>query len=171
MIKKIEALPFMLEPVKPSVSSLFYQGDLSLLDGFKVAMVGTRRPSSYTKNMTFTLAKALKDSGAVVVSGAAMGVDAQAHKGAYPSTIAVMANSLDIKAPASNKGLIESLSKEALCLSEYPVSTHPTSYSFVQRNRIVVGLSDAVVLCEADLKSGTMHSAKFALQFNKPIYV
>jgi DNA processing protein len=171
MIKEIDSLPTILESVQPSVSTLFYQGDLSLLHSLKIAIVGTRRPSTYTKSITFALAQALKDAGAVVVSGAAMGVDAQAHKGAYPKTIAVMANSLDIQAPSINKGLIESMSQEALCLSEYPVSTHPTAYSFVQRNRIVIGLSDVVVLAEADIKSGTMHSANFALKFNKPIFV
>ena len=167
----LEKLPDCLSQCKPTVSELFFQGNKALLDNLKVAIVGTRRPSLYTKNMTFALASALKDAGAVVVSGAAMGVDAQAHKGAFPQTIAVMANSLDIQTPAVNKGLIQAMSKDSLCLSEYPQSTHPTNYSFVQRNRIVVGLSDVVVLAEADIKSGTMHSAKFALEQNKPIFV
>ena len=171
MIHKLKEIPTALCAITSPVIELFYQGDASLLNRKKVAIVGTRRPSLYTKNSTFALANALKDAGVTVVSGAAMGVDAQAHKGAFPHTIAVMANSLDIKAPAVNKGLIESMATESLCLSEYPQTTHPTKYSFVQRNRIVVALSDVVVLAEADLNSGTMRSAEFALKMGKPIFV
>ena len=171
MIHKLKEIPTALCALTSPVTELFYQGDVSLLNGKKVAIVGTRRPSLYTKNTAFALANALKDAGVTVVSGAAMGVDAQAHKGAFPKTIAVMANSLDIKAPAVNKGLIESMATASLCLSEYPQTTHPTKYSFVQRNRIVVALSDVVVLAEADLNSGTMRSAEFALKMGKPIFV
>lgn len=171
MILKIKELPVSLCNIKQPVKELFYQGDLSLLSGLKVAIVGTRRPSLYSKNITFALAAALKESGATVVSGAAMGVDAQAHKGAFPRTIAVMANSLDMQVPTVNKGLITSMAEDALCLSEYPVSTHPTAYSFVQRNRIVVALADIVIIVEADLKSGSMHSASFALKSGKPLFV
>lgn len=171
MICKFKEIPEALCSIAAPVTELYYQGRVSLLKGKKVAIVGTRRPSLYTKNSTFALAHALKEAGITVVSGAAMGVDAQAHKGAFPQTIAVMANSLDIKAPAVNKGLIDSMLAESLCLSEYPQTTHPTKYSFVQRNRIVVALSDVVVLAEADLNSGTMRSAAFALKMGKPIFV
>jgi len=171
MIEEFKEIPQTLCTIKPPVLELFYEGDLSLLEGMKIAIVGTRRPSLYTKNMTFALAAALKEAGATVISGAAMGVDALAHKGAFPQTIAVMANSLDIQAPSVNKGLIQSIANDALCLSEYPVTTHPTAYSFVQRNRIVVGLADIVVITEADLKSGSMHSASFALKGGKPLFV
>lgn len=171
MIQKFKEIPTALCTITSPVTELYFQGNISLLQGKKVAIVGSRRPSLYTKNTTFALAQALKVAGITVVSGAAMGVDAQAHKGAFPQTIAVMANSLDIKAPAVNKGLIESMATESLCLSEYPQTTHPTRYSFVQRNRIVVALSDVVVLAEADLNSGTMRSAEFALKMGKPIYV
>ncbi len=167
----LATLPLSLTEVKPEVKTLFFKGDTALLEAKKVAIVGSRRPTLYTKNSTFALAQALKNAGIVVVSGAAMGVDALAHKGAFPQTIAVMANSLDLQVPTVNKGLIASMSQEALVVSEYPETTHPTRYSFVQRNRIVVGLSDIVILAQADLNSGTMRSAEFALALGKPLYV
>ncbi|MDH5465446.1 MAG: DNA-protecting protein DprA, partial [Thiovulaceae bacterium] len=170
-MKTLPSVPESLAQLKKPPKTLFYQGNIDLLKKRKVAIVGSRRASTYAKNMTFEIAKALKDAGLTVVSGAAMGIDAYAHKGAFPSTIAVMGNSLDLKVPAINKGLIESIEKEALVLSEYSKTTHPTRYSFVQRNRIVVGLCEAVILSEADLNSGTMRSAEYALKIGIPIYV
>ena len=168
---QFETIPASVTSIKPPVETLYYEGDSTLLAGFKVAIVGSRKASNYSKSMTYELALALKNAGATVVSGAAMGIDAMAHKGSFPKTIAVMGNSLDMHTPRVNSGLIASIEKEGLVLSEYPPTTHPTRYSYVDRNRIVVGLSDVVVLAEADLKSGTMHSARFALEFGKPIYV
>jgi DNA processing protein len=121
--------------------------------------------------MTRRLAHGLAERGVVVVSGAAMGVDALAHTGAFPRTIAVMANSLDISYPAVNKKLIGRIYEEGLALSEYAENTRATKYSFVIRNRIVVALGEALIITEADLNSGTMRSAEIAIELKKPIYV
>lgn len=167
----LETIPKELRSIPNAPEKLYAVGERSLLEGRKVAVIGTRRPSAYTKGATYRIAKALADAGGVVVSGAAMGVDAIAHKGAGNRTIAVMGNSLDILYPRINRALIETIYQDALALSEYEVGYEARPYSFVLRNRIVVGLSEAVVITQADLKSGSMTSAKLAREMGRPIYV
>jgi len=157
--------------LKNPPKTLYYQGDLSLLDRAKVSIVGTRHPISYTKQLTIKLANALKKRGVCVVSGGAMGVDALAHKSSFPSTIGIMANSLDIVYPKVNLALIKSMAKESLLLSEYERNTPATRYSFVLRNRLVVALGEILIVAEADLDSGSMRSAELALKYGKKIYV
>jgi len=161
-----------LDAMKKYPSSLFYRGDLSLLQRPKVSIVGTRRPSVYTRQFTYALAKALSDRGVCVVSGGAMGVDAIAHEGAgYNNTIAVVANGLDIRYPVVNKNLIGAIEKEGLMLSQFNDGFRATGWSFVVRNEIVVALGDILIVTEADLKSGSMRSVAYALEMGKEIWV
>ena len=161
-----------LKNMKSYPSLLFYKGDLMLLKRPKVSIVGTRKPSSYTQRLTYELSHALAKRGVCIVSGGAMGVDAIAHKGAGAlNTIAVVASGLDIRYPAVNKNLIESIEKEGLVLSQFKEGFKATSWSFVVRNEVVVALGDILVVTEADLKSGSMRSVEFALKMKKPIYV
>jgi len=106
-----------------------------------------------------------------IVSGAAMGVDAIAHSASNNNTIAVVANSLDIRYPAVNKNLIQKIEQNSLILSTYEATTKARAYTFVHRNEIVVALADIVIITQADLNSGSLTSAKYALNMNKPIYV
>jgi DNA processing protein len=170
-MKELTSLPPSLQALKKPPQQLFYRGDSRLLKRERVSIVGTRHPNQYTKEMTTRLAQGFAKLGIVVVSGAAMGVDALAHRGAFPHTIAVMANSLDIAYPAINKKLIHAMHEEALTLSEYAVSTRATKYSFVVRNRIVVALGEVLIITQADENSGTMRSAEIALEMGKKIYV
>ncbi len=167
----LSKLPSSLNALKKPPKTLFFRGEPLLLESRLLSIVGTRHPSQYTKEMTKRLAYGLAQRGIVVVSGAAMGVDALAHTGAFPKTIAVMANSLDISYPAVNKKLIGRIYEEGLALSEYEENTRATKYSFVIRNRIVVALGEALIITEADLNSGTMRSAEIAIELKKPIYV
>ncbi len=161
-----------LDAMKKYPKSLYYRGDLRLLDRPKVSIVGTRRPSPYTQESTRLLAHALAKRGVCVVSGAAMGVDALAHTGAgADNTIAVVANGLDIRYPAVNKQLIESIETQGLVLSQFPEGSRPASWSFVVRNELVVALGDILIVTEADLKSGSMRSVAYAQQMGKAIYV
>ena len=161
-----------LESMKKYPSSLFYRGNLTLLQKSKVSIVGTRKPNQYTKQLTFELASKLSSAGVCIVSGAAMGVDAIAHKGAKSSnTIAVMANGLDIIYPQVNRSLIESIEKEGLTLSQFESGFKATKWSFVVRNEIVVALGDVLVVTQADSNSGTMRSVEFAKKMGKKIYV
>jgi len=166
--EEIAELSFM----KKQPKDIFFVGDSNLLKRKKVSIVGTRRPSQYTKEYTFTLARELAKRGVVIVSGAAMGVDAIAHKGAGANnTIAVMANGLDIKYPATNKKLIEEIYHNGLALSFFEEGFRATKWSFVLRNELVVALGDILIVTEANLKSGTLRSVEYALKMGKEIYV
>jgi DNA processing protein len=161
-----------LESMKTYPSTLYYKGNLDLLKRPKVSIVGTRRPSNYTRQVTFSLANALAKRGVCVVSGAAMGVDAIAHTGAGENnTIAVVANGLDIRYPAVNKNLIESIENRGLMLSQFNEGFRATGWSFVVRNELVVALGDILIVTEADLDSGSMRSVEYALKMGKEIFV
>jgi len=158
--------------LKNPPSRLWYRGDPQLLDRPKVSIVGTRRPSVYTKTVTRELASALASRGVVVVSGAAMGVDAMAHRGAGPaSTIAVLGNGVDIRYPAINRTLIESIEKEGLVLSRFEPGFRATHWSFVIRNELVVALGEVLVIAEADENSGSIRSAEYAVKMGREIWV
>jgi len=151
---------------------LYSKGDIELLKRPKVSMVGTRRPSSYTKRYTYELAKSLSSRGVTIVSGAAMGVDAIAHQGATPSnTIAVMANSLNIRYPSVNRGLIEDIESSGLAISQFASDFKATAWSFVLRNEVVVSLGEFLIITEADEDSGSMRSAEYAIKMGKKIFV
>ena len=161
-----------LASMKKTPERIYCNGDTSLLARPKVSIVGTRRPSAYTRQMTYELARALSRRGVCVVSGAAMGVDAIAHQGAgADNTIAVMATGIDIRYPAVNRDLIESIEKEGLTLSQFEPGFRSTAWSFVLRNELVVALGELLIVTEADEKSGSMRSVEYALEMEKPIYV
>ena len=161
-----------LEDMKKYPKELYAIGNQALLGRPKVSIVGTRRPSSYTKEFTYTLAQELSKRGVVIVSGGAMGVDATAHHAGKPdNSIAVVANSLDIRYPVINKNLIEAIERRGLVLSQFPATFKATPWSFVVRNELVVALGDILIVTEADERSGSMRSVEFALKMGKDIYV
>ncbi len=164
-------IPVKLKELEDLNDKIYYRGDLGLLDRFKIAIVGSRRPNPYTKSFVYTLASKISKRGGVVVSGGAMGTDSLAHEAAGRNTIGVFANSLDLIYPKTSRKIIEKIYKESLAISEYPETTEARPYYFVQRNRIVTGLSDIVVVAQADLNSGSMRSAEFARLQEKPLYV
>jgi len=161
-----------LNAMKKYPSELFYKGNLELLQRPKVSIVGTRRPSIYTKQFTYSIAKALSKRGVCVVSGAAMGVDTIAHTGAgEENTIAVVANGLNIRYPAINRELIESIESRGLMISQFNDGFRATGWSFVVRNELVVALGDILIVTEANLNSGSMRSVEYALKMGKEIFV
>lgn len=161
-----------LEDMKKYPKELYFIGNNGLLNRPKISMVGTRRPSSYTKQFTYTLAKALASRGVCIVSGVAMGVDAISHNGAgAKNTIAVVANSLNVRYPAVNKSLIKEIEESGLMLSQFPPTFKATPWSFVVRNELVVALGSALIVTEADEKSGSMRSVEFALKMGREIFV
>lgn len=158
--------------MKKAPEAIYAIGNENLLKRVKVSIVGTRKPLAYTKDYTYKIAKALAKRDVVVVSGAAMGVDAIAHQGAgVENTIAVMANGLDIRYPAVNKNLIRDIEERGLTLSFYKAGFKARSWSFVARNELVVALGEILIVTEAELKSGSMRSVEFALNMGKKIFV
>ncbi len=167
----VENIP-ALESMKKYPKELFFKGNLDLLQRPKVSIVGTRRPSNYTRQFTYSLANALAKRGVCVVSGVAMGVDTIAHSGAgEDNTIAVVANGLDIRYPAVNKSLIEGIENKGLLLSQFNDGFRATGWSFVVRNELVVALGDILIVTEAELDSGSMRSVEYALKMSKEIFV
>jgi len=170
-IETLSSIPNSLASIKKPPKSLYYLGDTSLLDKQRISIVGTRKPMQYSRLKIYEISRRLSESGAVIVSGGAMGVDAIAHEGAGQNTIAILANSLDIIYPKVNKNLIEKIYKNSLALSEYPQTSRATKYTFVERNRLVVGLGEILIVAEADENSGSMRSAEIAIKEGKKIYV
>jgi DNA processing protein len=158
--------------MKKYPKELYSIGEIELLKRPKVSIVGTRRPSPYTMQFTRSLAKSLANRGVCIVSGGAMGVDAIAHTGAgAKNSIAVVANSLDIRYPAVNRNMIKNIEESGLVLSQFPVTFKATPWSFVVRNELVVALGDVLVVTQADEGSGSMRSVEFAMKMGKKIFV
>lgn len=140
-----------------------------------VAIVGTRKPTSYGKEVTYKLASDLASHGVVIVSGLAIGVDSIAHRAALDIggiTIAIVANGVDIIYPAANQRLAKDiLDNNGAIISEYEPGVEARNYQFLERNRIVSGLSDAVIVTEAAIRSGTMSTATHALEQGRDVFV
>lgn len=138
-----------------------------------IAVVGTRKPTTYGKEITQRLAGELAQKGVVIVSGLALGTDALAHYAALEAggvTIAVLPCSLDRIYPATNRQLaLRIVANGGILISEHPVGTRVFQANFIKRNRIVTAISDGLLVTEATAKSGTMHTARFALEQGKPV--
>lgn len=154
---------------------LHYIGTLPETRQITVAIVGTRRPSSYGKETTHSLSYDLASRGVVIVSGLALGVDAIAHKAALDAggkTIAILGNALPNISPVTNRSLGESIIKQGgAIISEYEKGSRVYPSNFLERNRIVSGLADAVVITEATARSGTLNTAAHALEQGKELFV
>lgn len=161
----------LFKALKNPPKKLYFKGNLELLKQRKVAIIGSRRMSVYTKNCVLELAALLKNVGVSVVSGGALGVDITASKAAMPSTIAIFANGLDEIYPKSNEKIIKEIYENALALSENEANYKAKPYDFLLRNRLIIALSEAVVVAQADLQSGSLQSARLALEMKKPLYV
>lgn len=165
--------PVMLNQVYDAPYGLFVRGNLSVLNTPAVSIVGTRNPSVSGFKTTFNFSKELTTLGYTVVSGLALGIDTAAHKGTILSgkTIAVLACGLDNIYPSANKKLAVEIIKNGGCLiSEYSPGEPPLKWRFIQRNRIISGLSEATVVMESPPKSGALITADFALEQNRDLY-
>jgi len=153
-------------------SQLFYDGNLELLKRKKISIVGSRRPSKYSRMLISKIASTLAKYNVVVVSGGAMGIDAIAHNGAgCKNTISVLPCGIDIRYPSVNKNLLNDIQRDGLLLSQFDIGSKSRPYTFVQRNEVVVSLGDILIVGEAEFGSGTMRSVEFALNMGKKIFV
>lgn len=166
--------PEKLKKIYDPPLMLFYKGDFKIIDDCPcVAIVGSRKCSNYGRQVAYDFAKGLAESGIAVISGMAYGIDSSAHIGALAgggNTVAVMGTGIDNCYPAKNKTLHDRIAKEGLLLTEFSVGTMPMPYNFPRRNRIISGLSDAVIVVEAGLGSGALITADFALEQGKEVY-
>lgn len=167
--------PDILRWIPSPPKELFWLGahPSSLLSQPRVAIVGSRKVSTYGRAVTEQLAGQLARLGVVIVSGLALGVDSVAHQAALDSgglTIAVLPTSLDQIYPASHLNLARQIVERGGCLtSEYPPGTEAFPSNFIARNRLVSGLADVLLITEAAKNSGTMHTAGFALEQGRTV--
>ncbi len=166
------AYPRALADLPDAPPLLWALGDVALLNQPAVAMVGARNASSLGIRMARRLATGLCEAGFTVVSGLARGVDAAAHEAALEvggGTVAVMAGGIDVLYPAENASLARDIAARGCRVSEHPPGLEPQARHFPLRNRIVAGLSRAVVVVEAAAKSGSLITARAALDYGREV--
>ncbi len=165
--------PRYLKEIIDPPQVLFYRGDLDLANRICVSVVGSRKAGAYGQKVAYEVAAEAAKAGIAVVSGLAMGVDACAHKGALDaggSTIAVMPCGLDLCYPKSNAWLYNRICQSGLALSEYPPGRRAEKWHFVERNRLVSGLSIATVVAQAGPKSGSIRTAQLAAEQGREVF-
>lgn len=163
--------PESLRDIPLAPNQLYVIGDIGTRE--KIAIVGTRQPTRYGRRITYDFGYELGKAGITVVSGLANGLDTEAHRGALDAgghTIAVMACGLDQIYPASNRKLaIKILESGGALVSEYEVGTPAHKHHFIDRNRIISGLSLGTVVTEADVNSGSLWTAKHTIDQGRKI--
>ena len=160
--------PESLRKIPEPPKRLWVSGDPALLsEGVRIAIVGARKATPYGRTAACQFAKRLAESGLIVVSGLASGIDAAAHEGALAGggkTIAVLGCGVDYPYPQENLGLKERIIVSGAVVSEFPPETSPLSWNFPRRNRIISGLSRGVLVVEAGEKSGALVTVDWALR-------
>lgn len=168
-----EMYPKLLREIYCPPTVLFYNGNLSLLSHQRtIAIVGARMMTSYGEQAIKCLIPGVVANQLTTVSGLAKGVDALVHEATLAnagSTIAVIGNGLDITYPKQNSQLQNQIQKEGLILSEYPRGARPLRHHFVERNRIIAGLTTATCVVEARKNSGSLITASLALTENRNV--
>ncbi len=166
--------PTNLKEIPDAPFVLYVRGNLEKSDSRSVAIVGTRMMTSYGKEVTNKFATQLANFGITIISGLALGVDAEAQRSALAAagrTIAVLASGLDIISPYANKALaLEFIKKNGAVVSEYPLGYQPHPYDFPVRDRLISGMAKAVVVIEGRIKSGTFYTVKAAADQGKPVF-
>lgn len=160
------------ETFDPPVA-LYARGDLALLSGVCLAVVGSRKPTPYGSAVAERLAADLAERGAVIVSGLARGVDTASHRGALAAngkTVAVMGCGIDQCYPSENRKLKTEIEQKGLVLSEFTMGSFAAPQNFPIRNRVISGLSLGVVVVEAAQYSGSLITARLALEQNREVF-
>jgi DNA processing protein len=165
------AYPPALAAVEDAPPVLAILGRSELLQAPLVAVVGARNASANGRRLARELAAGLGEAGVVVASGMARGIDAAAHLGSLDKgSVAVVAGGADIVYPEENRGLYDALAQQGAIIAELPLGTEPQARHFPRRNRIISGISLGVVVVEAAAKSGSLITARFALEQGREVF-
>ena len=165
--------PARLREISSPPPLLFVQGDVNLLNKAQIAMVGSRNPTPSGEDIAYQFAKAFSHSGLVVTSGLALGIDAACHEGVISTngeTIAVMGTGPDMIYPKRHNSLAKKILEKGCLVTEFPTGVTPIAMNFPRRNRIISGLSLGVVVVEAAYASGSLVTAKYALEQNREVF-
>ncbi|MGA9182882.1 MAG: DNA-processing protein DprA [Candidatus Acidiferrales bacterium] len=153
---------------------LYVRGNIELLNRHQISIVGSRRPTPYGNQMAERLSRDLADRGLVIVSGLARGVDSSAHKGALSSpagaTIGVLGCGIDVIYPKENKKVFAEMETRGAIISEFTMGTFPGPQNFPIRNRVIAGMSLGVVVVEGAQYSGSLITARLAMEFGREVY-
>lgn len=165
------AYPAALKAISDAPPVICYKGDVRLLSKSSIGIVGARNASAAGRKMAATLAQELGDARLVTVSGLARGIDGAAHQASLESgTVAVVAGGIDIIYPPEHADLTQEIAKRGIIISEMPFGYPPKGRDFPRRNRLISGLSLGVAVVEAALKSGTLITARFALEQGREVF-
>ena len=166
--------PARLREIPDPPGQLYCTGNIELLNERSIAVVGARKNTVYGKNVALMIGRRLAESGLVVTSGLALGIDGYSHEGALEAVgrvIGVLGSGIDHMTPQRNRSLMmKGLDNGGLVVSEYPPEEKSTRWSFPARNRIISGLSEALVVVEAGLNSGSLITAKYAVDQGRTVY-
>jgi DNA processing protein len=176
LLSDTPAYPERLRVIPAPPQILYVKGMLPAEESPAIAVVGTRHPTTYGRDMCGHIVRDLSRAGVSIVSGLAIGMDACAHKTALEAnghTIAVVGSGLhsSVLYPASNRRLADTiLASGGAIMSEYPLHMRAAAWTFPQRNRIIAGISDATLVIEAKKKSGTRITANYALEYSRDVF-
>ncbi len=165
--------PPLLRQISDAPLVLYIRGDTALLSRHAVAIVGTRKPSAYGSSVAHRLASDLAQRGLVIVSGLARGIDSASHRGALEAggkTVAVLGSGIDVIYPSENRSLVKKIVESGAMISEFPLGTGPAPQNFPIRNRIISGLALGVIIVEAAEYSGSLITARLALEQNREVF-
>lgn len=168
-----EDYPILLRHIPDPPLTLFYRGDIQLLQQPAIGVVGSRKPTSYGRASCAYLVKEMVQAGLVIISGLAHGIDGEAHRTALAAggkTVAVLGCGIDQVYPASHRLLFQKIASLGLLISEYPPGTPPVPGLFPERNRIISGLSLGILVVEAAEKSGSLITADCALEQGREVF-
>ena len=165
--------PSLLAQIHDPPYLFYYQGELGILRGLCIAIVGSRKASNYGLTQSHRFGREMAQEGIVVVSGMARGIDTEAHRGALEvggKTVAVLGSGLDIIYPPENEKLFKEIAQQGIVISEFPPHTHPEPGNFPIRNRLISGLSQGVLVVEAQKRSGALITVDFALEQGRDVF-
>jgi DNA processing protein len=166
--------PARLREIYDPPPLLYVLGDVELLSRHLISIVGSRRPTPYGNQIAERLARDLAERGLVITSGLARGIDACAHKGALSSatgkTIGVLGCGIDVIYPKENKKIFAEIQQRGAIVSEFPLGTFPAPQNFPIRNRVIAGMALGVVVVEGAQYSGSLITARLAMEFGREVY-